>query len=62
MKCICGFRFAGAGEFRNCSAFVDENGESGITCPKCQRSYVNGLEVVLKDKRNVSRRKKNEHK
>lgn len=45
MKCKCGFKFAGPGEYRNCEAFIDSNGESGIICPKCNTSYVNGKEV-----------------
>jgi hypothetical protein len=40
--CECGFKFAGAGEFRNCGAFVTQNGESGVVCPRCNNAYVNG--------------------
>lgn len=47
MNCKCSFKFSGAGEFRNCEAFVTSKGESGITCPKCDTSYVNGAEVAL---------------
>lgn len=50
MKCKCGFKFAGAGEFRNCEAFITDKGESGIVCPKCKKTYVNGKEVKIKDK------------
>ena len=45
MKCSCGFKFAGPGEFRNCEAFITAEGEGGITCPKCNKSYVDGVEV-----------------
>jgi len=48
MKCSCGFQFAGAGEFRNCEAFITDKGDSGVTCPKCGKHYVNGKEVKLK--------------
>lgn len=48
MLCKCGFKFAGPGEFRNCEAFIDSNGQSGVTCPKCNRSYVNGLEIIIR--------------
>lgn len=47
MKCKCGFRFAGAGEFRNCDAFITENGQSGVICPDCKKAYVNGKLVRL---------------
>jgi len=47
MKCKCGFKFAGAGQFRNCGAFIDSKGEGGIICPKCGTAYVNGEEVRL---------------
>ena len=47
MKCKCGFKFAGPGEFRNCEAFIDSMGQGGYTCPKCGTSYVNGKEVKL---------------
>lgn len=40
MKCKCGFKFSGAGEFRNCEAFVDDKGRSGVICPKCGASYL----------------------
>ncbi len=48
MICKCGFKFAGAGEFRNCNAFITKEGKSGIICPKCQICYVDGKEVKLK--------------
>jgi len=41
MKCTCGFKFSGPGEFRNCNAFVDGNGDSGVVCPTCDKRYVN---------------------
>lgn len=47
MKCVCGFKFAGAGEFRNCDAFINDKGESGVICPKCGKAYVNGKEVII---------------
>jgi len=49
MRCKCGFKFSGAGEFRNCDAFITKDCKSGITCPKCKRSYVDGVEVNLKE-------------
>jgi DNA-directed RNA polymerase subunit RPC12/RpoP len=45
MKCKCGFEFAGPGQFRNCEAFVTEQGQSGVICPECGTRYVNGQEV-----------------
>lgn len=42
MNCECGFRFSAAGEFRNCNAFITQDGKSGIVCPKCGRHYVMG--------------------
>jgi len=43
MKCYkCGFKFAGPGEFRNCEAFIDGDGRSGVICPECGTKYVNG--------------------
>lgn len=44
--CKCGFKFAGAGEFRNCQAFVTASGQSGVICPVCSRVYVNGIEII----------------
>jgi len=46
MNCKCGFKFAGAGEFRNCGAFIS-NGEGGVVCPKCGTAYINEKEVRL---------------
>ena len=40
MKCDCGFKFSGAGEFRNCEAFITAEGKSGVICPKCGKSYI----------------------
>jgi len=40
MKCECGFRFSGVGEFRNCPAFITNKGESGVICPDCGRKYI----------------------
>ena len=45
MKCECGFQFAGAGEFRNCPAFVTKQGRSGVVCPDCGNCYVGGVFV-----------------
>jgi len=39
-KCECGFQFSKPGEFRNCEAFIDKDGHSGIICPKCGKTYV----------------------
>lgn len=39
-KCSCGFKFADPGEFRNCDAFITEEGKSGVICPDCGRKYV----------------------
>lgn len=50
MKCKCGFKFAGPGEYRNCEAFITTEGQSGIICPDCETAYVNGVEVVLEKK------------
>lgn len=47
MKCKCGFKFSGPGEFRNCNAFITADGQSGIICPKCGQCYVNGAEVIV---------------
>jgi len=43
MKCKCGFRFSGVGEFRNCQAFITKDGKSGIVCPDCGATYVEGV-------------------
>jgi len=42
MKCSCGYKFSGAGEYRKEQAFITNKGESGIVCPKCNRKYVIG--------------------
>lgn len=47
MKCKCGFKFSEPGEFRNCEAFITEQGQGGYTCPECDTSYVNGVEVKV---------------
>ena len=44
MKCECGFKFSGPGEFRNCEAFVTDKG-SGVICPDCGTSYVDEKKV-----------------
>lgn len=49
MKCKCGFQFSGGGEYRNCEGFV-LHGESGVKCPECGKSYINGEEIVILDK------------
>ena len=47
MKCKCGFKFSGPGEFRNCSAFITDKGKSGSICPDCGKKYVDGREVEI---------------
>ena len=47
MKCNCGFRFSGPGEFRNCDAFITKEGKGGVTCPNCGRHYVGEKEAVF---------------
>ena len=47
MKCICGFKFAGAGEYRNCEAFITKDGKGGVICPKCDKKYVDDVEVRI---------------
>ncbi len=49
MKCKCGFKFANPGEFRNCEAFITSDGRSGVICPKCGRSYIDGREIIQSD-------------
>ena len=49
-KCKCGFKFSGPGEFRNCEAFVTEEGNSGVVCPKCNQAYISGKPVTLEGK------------
>ena len=40
-KCSkCGFQFSKPGDFRNCDAFIDKDGNSWIICPKCGRKYI----------------------
>ena len=48
--CTCGFRFSGAGELRNCGAFISDKGESGVVCPDCNQHYVyeGGIAVAVK--------------
>ena len=48
MKCKCGFKFAGAGEYRNCQAFINEKGQGGVVCPKCGTAYIGNQEVKIK--------------
>ena len=50
MKCKCGFKFSEPGEFRNCDAFITKDGKGGIICPKCNRAYVDWIEVKLESK------------
>lgn len=50
MNCKCGFKFSGPGEFRNCAAFITAKGESGVTCPQCGVSYIDGQEVAFEQK------------
>jgi hypothetical protein len=49
MICKCGFRFSGAGEYRNCEAFITREGKSGVICPLCGQAYLDGKEVKLKE-------------
>jgi hypothetical protein len=42
MNCKCGFKFAEPGEFRNCEAFINEDGHGCVVCPECGLSYVCG--------------------
>lgn len=39
MKCECGFKFAGPGEFRNCDSYMDKDGQWWNVCPKCKKEY-----------------------
>ena len=39
LVCKCGFKFAGPGEFRNCEAYLDEDGQWWIVCPDCGMEY-----------------------
>lgn len=49
-NCKCGFKFSGPGEFRNCEAFITNMGKSGVICPKCNKTYVDGVEVKFPDR------------
>ena len=40
VKCKCGFKFSGPGEFRNHEAFITEDGKGGSICPECGAKYV----------------------
>lgn len=51
MKCDCGFKFTGPGEFRNCEAFITEDGQGGVICPECDNYYVNGNKMEADDGR-----------
>jgi len=35
----CGFEFSGAGEFRNCNCYLDNNNKWISICPKCGKKY-----------------------
>jgi len=48
MECKCGFKFSNPGEYRNCEAFITNEGKGGIICPKCNTAYVDKREVKLK--------------
>jgi len=37
--CECGFKFAGPGEFRNCEAYLDDDNQWWVICPKCGQIY-----------------------
>lgn len=39
MKCECGFEFSKPGEFRNCEAYADENGQWWVVCSDCGKEY-----------------------
>jgi len=43
MKCKCGFKFSGPGEFRNCNVELMDVGEVSpvwiVICPKCGKKY-----------------------
>lgn len=40
MKCECGFKFSGPGEFRNCELYIRSDGKKVIVCPKCGAEYI----------------------
>lgn len=45
-QCKCGFKFAGPGNIRNCSAFINDEGEGGVICPECgECQIVNNSEL-----------------
>ena len=50
MRCECGFKFSGPGEFRNCEAFITKDGHGGVICPTCDNAYLNGRKVILKER------------
>ena len=56
MQCSCGFKFSRVGEFRNCEAFITDKGESGIICPKCGKTYINGRRVKIENNK-IERKK-----
>ncbi len=37
--CACGFRFAGPGQFRNCTAYQDRSMQWWVVCPECKLEY-----------------------
>lgn len=37
--CECGFKFSMPGEFRNCNAELDKEGQWWIICPECGKRY-----------------------
>ncbi len=39
MKCTCGFKFSGPGEFRNCESYRDKDGNWWNICPDCGKEY-----------------------
>ena len=52
MKCECGFEFSGPGEYRNCSAYIDDYGDSVVICPECGKHYKgkhNNINVLDED-------------
>lgn len=44
MNCDCGFKFSGAGEFRNHNTFLTKENKWIIVCPKCKAQYSNWTE------------------
>jgi len=42
VECKCGFIFAGPGEFRNCNAYMDKDGQWWVVCPDCGAEYKTG--------------------